>query len=279
MNVEQLLSKGCFIAVDKPRGPPSAQVGTWVRNMLGVKKSGHIGTLDPNVSGVLIIALGKAVRLSKFLSKQDKEYVGIMHLHADVNESKIRKVVSNFVGDIYQKPPLRSAVAKRVRKRRIYEIKILDIVGRDVLMYVRCEAGTYIRKLMYDIGKKIGCGANMTELRRIKSGSVGEDDAHNLYDIKDAVWLWKEKKDGNALSRMLIPPDKLLDLPVLVVKDTVMKSMAKGSPIYRRGVLQYPDASRGDFVKVYSESGVFCGTALVMDGPELYAKIDVNWLS
>lgn len=277
MEIEKLL-KGCFVAVDKPRGPPSAQVGSWVREILGVRKSGHIGTLDPNVSGVLIIALGKAVKLSRFLSKEDKEYIGIMHLHKKVDEKKVRETVNKFGGEIIQKPPLRSAVAKRARKRFVREISIIEIRGNDVLMRIRCEAGTYIRKLMHDIGKSIGCGANMIELRRIESGSVDESQTHTLYELKDAVWMWREKGDDGEIKNMLIEPDMLLNMKSIIVKDSSLPSIAYGSPIYKTGVAKFCGAEAGEFIKVYSESNRFCGTAEVVGGAEMYAKIDVNWL-
>ncbi len=276
--VENLL-KGCFIAVDKPRGPPSAQVGSWVRDMLGAKKSGHIGTLDPKVSGVLIIAIGKAVKLSKFLSGEDKEYIAVMHLHKEIDKKKIADATRMFTGIITQKPPLRSAVAKKKRKRRIYWIKLLEIDGKNVLMHVRCEGGTYIRKLIHDMGVKLGAGANMLELRRVKSGSVGEDMIHSLYDIKDAVWLWKHKGDDSLLKSMLIPPSMLLNMEKIIVKNSAVPSIAYGSPIYRKGIIKYPqNARRGDYAKVLSQDGAFCGTAIIADGNEMYAKIDVNWL-
>ncbi len=274
-----LLLKNCFIVVDKPRGPPSAQVGSWVREILEVKKSGHIGTLDPAVSGVLIIALGKAVKLSKFLSGQDKEYVAIMHLHKKVNEDKIRSVFKQFTGDIQQKPPLRSAVVKKVRTRTIHNMEILDIKEKLVLFKVNCQGGTYIRKLIFDMGKKLGCGANMLELRRIKSGKVLEKEVHSIYEIKDAYWEHKEKNNSSKLLKMLRSPDEMLDfLPVIKVKNTAVPSIAYGSPIYRKALLENYNFEKEDFVKVHSEDNIFLCTAKIIDGPEMYAKIDVNFL-
>jgi len=271
--------KNCFIVVDKPRGPPSAQVGSWVRDILEVEKSGHIGTLDPAVSGVLIIALGKAVKLSKFLSGQDKEYVAIMQLHRKINEDKIYSIFRKFTGDIKQKPPLRSAVAKKIRTRTIHEMEILDIRDRMVLFKVKCQGGTYIRKLIFDMGKKLGCGANMLELRRIKSGNVKEDECNSIYEIKDAYWEFKEKNNSFKLEKMLISPHKMLDfLPSIKIKNTAVPSIAYGSPIYRKALVEEYDFKKDEFVKVYSEDNLFLCTAKIIDGPEMYAKIDVNFL-
>jgi len=278
MEVSSLL-KNSFIVVDKPRGPPSAQVGNWVRDIVNVEKSGHIGTLDPAVSGVLIIALGKAIKLSKFLSGQDKEYVAIMQLHKKINEDKIRAVFKQFTGNIEQIPPLRSAVAKKLRVRTIYNMQILDIKDKQVLFKVKCQGGTYIRKLIFDMGKKLGCGANMLELRRTKSGKITEKQVNSIYEIKDAFWLYKEKNNPSKLLKMLHSPEEMLDfLPIVKVKNSAVPSIAYGSPIYRKALLNEVSFTRDSFVRVYSEDNLFLCTAKIIDGPEMYAKIDVNLL-
>lgn len=278
MEMSSLL-KNCFIVVDKPRGPPSAQVGNWVRDIVEVEKSGHIGTLDPAVSGVLIIALGKAVKLSKFLSGQDKEYIAIMQLHRKVNEDKIRSVFKQFTGNIEQMPPLRSAVAKRLRTRTIHNMKILDINEKLVLFKVKCQGGTYIRKLIFDMGKKLGCGANMLELRRTQSGKVTESEANSIYEIKDAYWLYKEKNNSSKLLKMLRSPEEMLEfLPIIKVKNSAIPSIAYGSPIYRKALIGEYNFEKENFVRIYSEDNLFLCTAKIIDGPEMYAKIDVNLL-
>lgn len=278
MEISSLL-KNCFIVVDKPRAPPSAQVGTWVRDILEVEKSGHIGTLDPAVSGVLIIALGKAVKLSKFLSGQDKEYVAIMQLHKKISENKIRLVFKQFMGEIQQKPPLRSAVAKKVRKRTIHEMEIIEIEDKKILFKVKCQGGTYIRKLIFDMGKKLGCGANMLELRRIKSGNITEKECNSIYEIKDAYWEYKEKNDSSKLEKMLISPEKMLDfLPSIKIKNTAVSSIAYGSPIYKKALIEEYNFEKDVFVRVFSEDEIFLCTAKIIDGKEMYAKIDVNFL-
>lgn len=278
MEVSSKLKNG-FIVVDKPRGPPSAQVGSWVRNILEIEKSGHIGTLDPAVSGVLIIALGKSVKLSKFLSGQDKEYIAIMQLHKKVSEEKIYSIFRKFTGEIQQKPPVRSAVAKKVRTRTIHDMKILDIKDKMVLFKVKCQGGTYIRKLIFDMGKKLGCGANMLELRRIKSGIITEKECNSIYEIKDAYWEFKEKNNFSKLEKMLIQPEKMLDfLPLIKIKNTAVPSIAYGSPIYRRALIEKYNFEKDSFVRVFSEEEVFLCTAKIIDGTEMYAKIDVNFL-
>ncbi|MFB6089098.1 MAG: RNA-guided pseudouridylation complex pseudouridine synthase subunit Cbf5, partial [Candidatus Aenigmatarchaeota archaeon] len=166
--IEELIENG-IVVIDKPSGPTSHQVTSWVRDMLGLKKAGHSGTLDPKTTGVLVIALEKATKIMEALMGLDKEYVSIMHLHKNVSDKKLRVILDNFEGEILQKPPVKSSVKREERIREVHCIDILDRDGKDVLMRVNCEAGTYIRKLIHDVGEKIG-GAHMKELRRTKVG-------------------------------------------------------------------------------------------------------------
>ena len=134
-----------FFNIDKPRGPTSHDVCMIIRKILNVEKVGHSGTLDPQVTGVLPIAIGKATRLLRYL-EHDKEYVGVMHLHEDFPEEKLREAIKKFVGKITQLPPKRSAVKRAEREREIYSFEILEKQGKEVLFRVHCQAGTYIRK-------------------------------------------------------------------------------------------------------------------------------------
>ena len=133
--VEELLKYGAVI-VDKPRGPTSHQVVAWLKDILEVRKAGQTGTLDPNATGVLVILLNHATKLTQLLARSDKEYVALMKLHGDVEESRIREEMKNFVGTITQVPPLRRAVARKPRKMKIYDIEWLEIGGRYVLLRV-----------------------------------------------------------------------------------------------------------------------------------------------
>lgn len=171
----ELLSAG-VIALDKPEGPTSHQVTAWVRDVLHCERVGHGGTLDPGVSGILPVCTGKAVRLTDIVLSSDKEYVCLMVLHADVPEARIREVMAEFKGRIYQLPPVRSAVKRKMRIRRISELEILQIDGRRVLFRVACDAGTYIRSMCVDIGEALLAGASMAELRRVRSGRMREKD-------------------------------------------------------------------------------------------------------
>lgn len=201
------------------------------------EKVGHGGTLDPYVSGVLPITLGKAVRLTDVVLSSDKEYVCLMRLHADRPEKRVREVISRFVGKIYQLPPVRSAVKRQVRIRTIHEIEVLDIRGRDVLFRVRCDAGTYVRTLCVDIGDLLGCGANMVELRRTRSGKMTEDRAHSLQDMRDAYIFWQQNGRGEWLRSMLLPMEVLVEpLPKVIVKATAVDAVCHGADLNVQGV-------------------------------------------
>src|SRR5256886_12279626 len=168
------------------------QVSAWVRDMFSVPKAGHSGTLDPRVTGVLPVALADATRAVEAVLAGDKEYVGVFQLHQDVDPRRVRSMMARFVGEIYQVPPVRSAVKREQRTRRVFELEPLEIEGRDVLFRVRCESGTYIRTLAVDIGDAIGVGANLVDLRRTRTASFGEADAHPLNAFRDALAFAKE---------------------------------------------------------------------------------------
>ena len=231
------LLRGGIIILDKPAGPTSHQASAWVRDALRMDKAGHGGTLDPYVSGVLPVTLGKAVRLTDVVLSSDKEYVCLMRLHADRSEERIREVLSRFVGRIYQLPPVRSAVKRQLRIRRIKELEVLEISGRDVLFRVSCDAGTYIRTLCVDVGDVLGCGASMTELRRTRSGRMTEDRAHTLQEIRDAYVFWQQYGHPEYLRDMIIPLEALVEpLPKVVVKATAVDAVCHGASLAVKGV-------------------------------------------
>jgi H/ACA ribonucleoprotein complex subunit 4 len=208
-----------------------------VRNSLHVEKISHGGTLDPYVSGVLPICLGKAVRLTDIVLSSDKEYICIMRLHADVKEAKIREVAGRFVGKIYQLPPVRSAVKRQLRIRTVKELEIIEIKGRDVLFRISCDAGTYARTLCVDIGEALGCGANMTELRRTRSGRMIEGEAATLHDITDAYIFWQQSGRENWLRSILMPMEVLVDpLPKIIVKATAVDALCHGADLNIKGI-------------------------------------------
>ncbi len=256
---------GGFIVIDKPKGPTSHQIDYWVREITGIAKVGHVGTLDPQATGVLAMALGKATRLIDIAHEQAKEYVGIIKLHGDVERTRLEEVFREFTGDIIQLPPMRSAVARRLRTRKIYELELLEVKDRDVLFRVKCESGTYIRTLCVDIGYVLGTGGNMTELRRTKTGVFYEDQLVTLQDLSDAVELSRNGKP-NLLKGMFHDPTFLFkEKAKIVVKDSTIHNISKGSDLYPGGIRKIiGEPMKGDRVMVSSESGKFLGTGIML---------------
>jgi len=174
-SIEQLLNYG-LILLDKPPGPTSHEAVAWTKRILKLPKIGHSGTLDPQVSGVLPLGLGEATKALGVLLLGPKEYQALGRLHSLASKEKLEKILNLFCGEIYQKPPQRSAVLRRTRTRTLYEIELLEQKERLVLLRVLCESGTYIRKLFYDMGEILGPGATMIELRRNRVHQFNEND-------------------------------------------------------------------------------------------------------
>lgn len=231
------LLEGGVIALDKPSGPTSHQVAAWAKTFLKMDKMGHGGTLDPNVSGVLPLCTGKAMRLTDLVLSSDKEYVCMMRLHRERSPERIREVMGRFQGRIYQFPPVRSAVKRQLRIRTVSLIDIMEIDGRDVLFRVSCDAGTYIRTLCTDIGEALGCGANMEELRRTRSGEMREENAVSMHDLNDAYVFWQQHGREDWLRSMVKPLEVLLDpLPKVIAKASAVDALCHGADLNIPGV-------------------------------------------
>ena len=272
MKVENLLDFGVVI-IDKPKGPTSHQVSAWVRDILHVKKTGHAGTLDPNVTGVLPVALNRATKIINVLHLQPKEYVGVMRLHGDVSRKKILSVFNDFTGEIYQTPPLRSSVARKLRKRKIYELELMENEERFVLFRAKVQSGTYIRSLCRDIGDALCVGGQMEDLRRISTGQFTEKDAVSLVDLLDAYVFWKENDDDSLLKKYIKPGDTILSfLPKIIVKNTAFENLTKGAPLYKPGVINMPQLSKGDLCTIYTENGKFVSLSRVVLEGDIIAK-------
>ncbi len=237
-SIEELLENGIVI-IDKPSGPTSHQVSAWVKEILHIKKAGHGGTLDPNVTGVLPVALQNATKAIGLMHGMRKEYICVMRLHGDVSKKKIKEIMKKFIGKIWQIPPKEAAVKRAPRQRKIYYLNILEIDGRDVLFKVGCEGGTYIRVLCQDIGKKLGVGAHMEKLRRTKSGMFDENQAVILQDLLDAYIFWKEDGNEKELRKYLHPVEDLLSyLPAIIIKDSAVDAICHGADLALPGVAQ-----------------------------------------
>lgn len=232
--VERLFRNGMII-LDKWPGPTSHDVSSQVKKIFGLKKAAHAGTLDPQVSGVLPMLLDNAVKLMPALQRQDKEYAGIMKLHRDVDDAKLAAAVKKFVGEIRQTPPVRSAVARRERSRRVYYFDVLERSGRDVLFRTGVEAGTYIRAICHQIGREVG-GAHMAELRRTRAGRFGEERAARMQDVVDAYADWKES-GSEKIRDFVLPVEAAVEhLKKIIVKDSAVWAVSQGSPLYAQGI-------------------------------------------
>jgi H/ACA ribonucleoprotein complex subunit 4 len=233
---EQLLDLG-IVNIDKPKGPTSHQVSFYLQKILNASKGGHSGTLDPKVTGVLPVAIGKATRVVQALLIAGKEYVCLMHLHKEVPKEKLEEVFQQFTGKITQLPPLKSAVKRQVRTRKIYYLDILDVQGQDVLFRVGCQAGTYIRKLCHDLGQKLGTGAHMAELRRTKAGPFNEKTICTLNDLTDAFWYYKNENNDAYLRHLVQPVENaVVHLPKIWVADTTIDSLCHGADLAIPGI-------------------------------------------
>jgi H/ACA ribonucleoprotein complex subunit 4 len=254
--IDELLQYG-VILLDKPSGPTSHQVAAWVKEILGIKKAGHGGTLDPKVTGLLPIALGRATNAVRSLLLGGKEYVGAMKLHADVSKKDMENIFKEFTGKIYQMPPVRSAVKRQLRIREIYYLEPIEMEKRIVLFKVGSQAGTYIRTLCHDIGDALGCGAHMAELRRTKIALFTEDDAVTLHDLKDAFIFWKEDGEEEDLRRMILPYERIMDhFPKIIVKDTAVDAICHGANLAIPGVLEVDsDIKKNDLVGIMTVKG------------------------
>ncbi len=244
------------INLDKPRGPTSHQVATWVKRILNVDKAGHGGTLDPGVSGVLPIGVERATPAMRYIVGSTKEYVGIIRLHGDVPDDDLERVINLFrKGRVYQKPPFRSSVRRKLRTREIYEFKVLERSGRDLLFRIKCESGFYVRKLAHDIGLILGVGAHLDELRRIAAGPFHEDyHLVSLYDVYAAKY-YLDRGDNELIKKTILPVEYVFrDFPKIVVKDSAVASIAYGAQLKRPGIFAVSGSfNKGDVVALFTK--------------------------
>ena len=269
--VSELLDYG-VVVIDKPKGPTTHQVADYVKKILNINKCGHSGSLDPAVTGVVAIGLGKSTKVVHNLLKAGKEYVCIMHIHDEISEDKVRKTIKSFLGAITQMPPLRSAVKRVERERTIYYIDILEIDGQEVLFKVGCQAGTYIRTLCHAIGKKLGVGAHMAELRRTKVGNLDESLAVSLQDLSDAYAFWKEG-DETEIKKMILPMEKAVEhLQKIVILDSAVDALCHGAKLNVPGIAKLDGGIlKGDYIAVMTLKG-----ELIMTGIAQMSSMEIE---
>jgi H/ACA ribonucleoprotein complex subunit 4 len=184
-----------------------------------------------------------------------------MQVHADIPESTIRDLLNEFVGEMWQKPPLRASVKREPRKRFIYQLDVFEIDGRKVLFKCSCQAGTYMRKLCSDIGEVLGCGAHMQELRRTRAGPFTEDTSLVTLHQLSAAQTDFESGDERALMKIIQPMEvALTSLPKVVIRDSAVDSVCHGADLALPGLLQLDSAiERNRLVSIFTLKGEAVG--------------------
>ncbi|WWC88569.1 centromere/microtubule-binding protein CBF5 [Kwoniella dendrophila CBS 6074] len=241
----QTYIKSGVINLDKPSNPSSHEVVAWLKRILRVEKTGHSGTLDPKVTGCLIVCIDRATRLVKSQQGAGKEYVCVVRFHDKIEEGEkgVARALETLTGALFQRPPLISAVKRQLRVRTIYESKLIEFDNKRnmAVFWVSCEAGTYIRTLCVHLGLLLGVGAHMQELRRVRSGITGEnDDIVSMHDVLDAQWLYDNTRDETYLRRVIRPLESLLtNFKRIVVKDSAVNAVCYGAKLMIPGLLRY----------------------------------------
>lgn len=239
--VEQRLASG-FILLDKPAGPTSHQVASWVRDLFGLERLGHGGTLDPFATGVLPLLAGKSMKVTKKVLTHKKTYIAIFRCAEDPDADALASAMKRLTGRVYNVPPEISAVKVQVRTRKISTFDMIERNGKDFLTRIECEAGTYVRTMARDLGLMLGYKVELKELRREKSGRFELSKCVTLQEVADAYWLWKECDKPDALLKMIQPVEKLvLDMPAAHVKDSAAAAIAHGAPLLRPGIIDIDD--------------------------------------
>jgi len=274
-STEELLEFG-IINIDKSSGPTSFNVSDFVRKKLDLRKTSHFGTLDPKVTGVLPIALNRGCKLTGYFLGEDKEYVGIMRIHDEVGLEKIKKMIKEkFTGVIKQTPPVKSRVKRQEREREVKSFELLEKEGRDILFRAEVQGGTYIRKLIDDLGRELGIGAHMLELRRVRAGIFKEDSKEypsvNLYDFEKAVDTYKEGNE-KLLRAMIIPGEIVSELhDVVEIKKDRLQQIFTGKPIQKEDLVKAVKIGRGDIIIVFCEDK-FVGIYKTILSEHVFAK-------
>jgi H/ACA ribonucleoprotein complex subunit 4 len=257
-----------------------AAVVSWVRKILKVDKTGHSGTLDPQVTGSLIVCIARATRLVKSQQGAGKEYVAVVRFHDTVDEeAKLARVIETLTGPVFQRPPLISAVKRVLRVRTIYQSKLLEFNQKHNLacFHVDCEAGTYIRTLCVHLGLLLGVGSHMEELRRVRSGALREaDNMQTMQDVMDAQWLYENKGDETYLRRVIMPLEVLLKgHKRIIVKDSAVNALSYGAQLMVAGVLRYdPELAIGDEIVLVTTKGEAVALAIAQMTSGVLATVE-----
>lgn len=261
-DVEALLEFG-VINLDKPPGPSAHQVSSWIKSLTDLDRAAHAGTLDPKVTGVLPVLLGNATRLVPALLEGTKEYVAVLELHASP-PTDLESTVADFEDEIYQKPPRKSAVVRRLRTRTVHKLDVLEVADRQALLRMEVESGTYVRKLCHDLGLAAGTGAHMGHLRRTATDPFDDTDLVSTAELTDAL-AFAADGDEAPLRAVVTPAERALThLPHLTVAASAADQIAAGAPVYAPGVVDADPAAESAAAGAGNPSGnpplVVCAT-------------------
>jgi len=275
--------------------------------MAEVDRAAHAGTLDPKVTGCLPVLLGDAARLARVFDDSVKEYVAVLELHGPA-PADLAAVAAGFEGPIYQKPPRKSAVVRRLRVREIHDLDVLEVEQRRALLRVRCESGTYVRKLCHDLGLALGTGAHMGDLRRTATDPFDDTDLVTLHDLADALaWAeagdegplrevvdpaeralvtlhdfadalaWAEEGDVEALRGVVDPAERVLaGMPGVTIAESAAREVAEGAPVYAPGVVDTPDVPQGTLVACFTPDGAAVCLGRLVGDPDAGSGVVVD---
>jgi H/ACA ribonucleoprotein complex subunit 4 len=262
--VSSLLDYG-LILIDKPAGPSSHEIVAWIKKILCIQSAGHSGTLDPGATGLLPVGLGEGTKALSVLLLGPKEYYTLARMHSHISEDRLQSLIAKFTGDIFQRPPQRSSVKRATRIRTIYEFQKLEQYDRLVLLRILCQAGTYIRKVIYDVGEVLGPGATMIELRRTIVSNLTERNYEftKLHDLADGFQIYQEKNDDKKLRRLIRPIELCLEgVRAVVVRDTAVDALCHGAQLAVPGIVAVArDLAPNQLVGIYTMKGEVIGLA------------------
>ncbi len=262
--LEQLIEYG-IVVIDKPRGPSSHEVSSFVKKICHCSKAGHSGTLDPDVSGVLPVLLSSSTKLAGFLLKEPKEYVCAMRTEKVFTKKEIDLAFNNFKGKIYQTPPLQSAVKRQLRTRMIYSLDVLEYKENLVLFSCRVQAGTYIRTIVNDCGIILGCKTEMAELRRTSASGFNEKSANTLQDLSDKIYAATELHDESFIRKTIIPIENILKMPRVVLSDDAVKQACKGVDPSIQSIGKLDESIlKGQYVGLFTGKGELVAIAIAL---------------
>ena len=256
--IQELLEFG-IINVDKPAGMTSFDVVDEIRKTFNLRKTSHFGTLDPMVTGVLPIALNRSCKLTGFFISHDKEYVGEMKIHEDIELEKIEEMIKEkFLGKIIQLPPVKSRVKRQEREREVMKFDILEKKGKILKFHAEVQGGTYIRKLIHDLGQALGINAHMTKLRRIRAGIFLEKDSVKLEDIK---------------TENIIPAEEAIKkiFENVQVKDDSVKQLLTGKPVHNDDLINKKNFNTNELINIFNGNRLI-GVYNVVNEKDIFAK-------